>query len=200
MGAADRPRIAAIVLAAGLSQRMGGGNKLIATINGVPLVRHAALAAIGSGATSTLVVTGHRAREVHAALAGLDVTFVPNPDYAEGLSTSLRAGLAALPPDVDGAVVLLSDMPRVGAEMIGRLIAAYRPDGIVVATDDGRRGNPVLWARTFFAALAGVSGDAGGRQLIEANPDSIVPVEIGPAASLDIDDPAGLSAAGGHFP
>ncbi len=193
------PRIAAIVLAAGLSRRMEGQNKLIATIDGVPLVRRAVLAAAASPVQAIYVVTGHRRRETEAALAGLAVTFVPNPRYADGLSTSLRAGLAALPPDIEGALVLLGDMPAVAEGDIARLVAAFGPGRIVVSTDAGQPRNPVLWSQAWFAELAHVEGDRGGKGLIDANPDAVVGVEIGPAASLDIDDPAALAALGGRF-
>ncbi|HEX8666483.1 MAG TPA: molybdopterin-binding/glycosyltransferase family 2 protein, partial [Beijerinckiaceae bacterium] len=125
---ARAPSVAAVVLAAGRSRRMGGPNKLLATIGGVPLVRRAVEAAKGSRASPVIVVTGHQAEAVGAALAGLDATVVHNPDYAEGLSTSLTVGIAALPPAAEAAVVCLADMPGVTAAVIDRLIAAYRPE------------------------------------------------------------------------
>lgn len=189
------PRIGAIVLAAGSSRRMGGDNKLLATVGGKPLVRLAAEAALGSRATPVIVVTGHEAERVKAALAGLDVRFVDNPEYAKGMSTSVRAGIAALPLAADGAVVLLGDMPEVTAATVDALIAAFAPGRIVVATSGGRRGNPVLWSRQHFAALAAVEGDTGGRGIIEANTDAIRAVEVGPAAAFDIDTPDDMAAA-----
>ncbi len=149
------------------------------------------------------VVTGNRAPDVEAALAGLDVATVHNPDFAEGLSTSLRAGIASLPADVDGVVVLLADMPGVTAAMIDRLISAFDPDAgalLVLPTFGGKRGNPVLWAARFFPDLMAVQGDTGGRHLIGANPEAIVEVELGPAVALDIDTPEALAAAGGSLP
>jgi molybdenum cofactor cytidylyltransferase len=125
---------------------------------------------------------------------------VHNPDFAEGLSTSLRAGLAGLPADVDAALVLLGDMPAVDAAIIDRLIAAYDPASgalIVVPTSAGKRGNPVLWSSRFFADLAAVQGDTGGRHLIGAHPEAVVEVEVGAAVGLDIDTPEELAAAGG---
>jgi len=195
------PRVAAIVLAAGQGRRMGGPNKLAATIRGRPLSRIAAEAAVASRADPVVVVTGHEPELVRGALGGLDVRIVQNPDYADGLSTSLRRGLAALPEDVDGAVVLLADMPRVDANVVDRLIAAFDPAGgtlIVVPTFEGKRGNPVLWSRRLFAELATVAGDTGGRHLIGANADAVAEVEIGPAVALDVDTPEALAAAGGE--
>ncbi len=107
------PKIAALLLAAGASRRMGDANKMVAIIGGRPMVRIAAEAALGSGAVSLTVVTGYAPQDVDAALAGLEVTRVHNPDFAGGLSTSLRSGLASLPDDIDGVVVLLADMPAV---------------------------------------------------------------------------------------
>ena len=202
--AGDRaPRIAALVLAAGESRRMGGPNKLVATLGSVPLVRIAAAAALKSGAASVTVVTGSRAGEVKAALAGVDVKYVHNPAYAGGLSTSLKAGIASLPADIDGVVVLLGDMPRVTSAMIDRLIEAFRPEEgalIVVPTFAGKRGNPVLWSARFLGELRSVEGDTGGRQLIGANPEAVVEVELGAAVALDIDTPAELAAVGGTLP
>jgi molybdenum cofactor cytidylyltransferase len=192
------PRIAAVLLAAGSSQRMGEANKLLALVRGKPLVRIAAEAAISSRAESPVVVTGHERARVESALAGLDVRFVHNPDHAAGLSTSLRAGLMSLPEDVDGAVIVLADMPAITSATIDRLIGAFRPAGIVVPVSDGKRGNPVLWSRRFFPDLLQVTGDTGGRGLIDANPGAVAEVELGGAVSLDIDTPEALAAVGGE--
>src|SRR5262245_42962045 len=141
-------RIAAIVLAAGRSTRMGAANKLLADVAGKPMVRHAAEAALASAARPVLVVTGHEAADVRAALSGLDIAPTHNPDYATGLSSSLKAGLRALPQDCDGALVLLGDMPQITGAHLDRLIAAFAAGKgivIVVPTHDGHRGNPLLW-------------------------------------------------------
>jgi len=192
------PRVAALLLAAGSSRRMGAANKLVATIGGRPLVRIAAEAALGSRAASLTVVTGHRREEVATALAGLDLTAIHNPDHAGGLSTSLRAGIARLPADVDGVVVLLADMPGITSAAIDRLIGAFQPERIVVPVVAGRRGNPVLWPRCFFADLMAVEGDTGGRRLIEDNAAAVIEVDLGPEAGLDVDTPEALAAVGGR--
>ena len=195
--AVHAPKIAALLLAAGTSTRMGEANKLIATLDGKPLVRIAAEAALGSRASSLVAVTGYRRDDVERALDGLDVTLAHNPDFAGGLSTSLRAGMQWVPPDADGLVVLLADMPGITAAAVDRLIAAFRHEAIVIATADGKRGNPVIWPRRFFADLTAVTGDVGGRRLIEENRSSVIEVEIGLPAALDIDNPEELLAAGG---
>ncbi|MDQ0394010.1 molybdopterin-binding/glycosyltransferase family 2 protein [Labrys monachus] len=200
--AETRPTVAAVVLAAGRSTRMGGPNKLLADYRGKPLVRHAVEAALASKASGVTVVTGHQAEDVRAALAGLAVAFVHNPDFAEGLSTSVRAGVGALPPHCDAALISLADMPLVDAALIDRLIDAFEPAKgalVVLPMVDGRRGNPVIWARRFFGDLAGLQGDAGARQILAANADAVVelPVET-QGASIDIDTPEALETLRGQ--
>src|SRR6201987_4453208 len=104
---------------------MGAPNKLLAEIGGRPLFRIVTEQALASKARPVIVVTGHQRERVEAALAGLAVTFVHNPDYAEGMSTSVKAGIAAVPADADGAIVCLGDMPQVDAKLIDRLLAAF---------------------------------------------------------------------------
>jgi molybdenum cofactor cytidylyltransferase len=194
------PRIAAVILAAGQSRRMQGANKLVATIGGRPLVRTVGEAALASRARPVVVVTGHRPEDVRAALAGLAVAYVNNPDYAEGLATSLRSGIAGLPPEIDGVVILLGDMPGVDSTLIDRLIAAFDPTQgaeIVVPTHDGKRGNPVLWSARFFDELRAVKGDVGGKHLLGEHTDAVVALELGAAVAWDIDTPEDLTAAGG---
>jgi molybdenum cofactor cytidylyltransferase len=190
--------VAAIVLAAGRSTRMGGPNKLLAEVGGKTLVRIAAEQALASRARPVVVVTGHQRGEVEAALKGLPVTFAHNPDFAEGLSTSLKAGIAALPAEADGAIVCLGDMPQVDAALIERLIAAFDPEKgalVVVPTIAGKRGNPVVWSRRFFADLARLEGDVGARHLIGSYPEAVVEVPMtGRGALVDVDTPDALRA------
>jgi molybdenum cofactor cytidylyltransferase len=192
-------RLAAIVLAAGRSTRMGGPNKLLAEIAGRPLVRIAAEAALASQAQPVIVVTGHQRERVVVALAGLPVKFVHNPDYAEGLSTSVKAGIAAVPADADGAIVCLGDMPQVDAGLIDRLLSAYDPEKgalVIVPVIDGKRGNPVVWSRRFFPELADLGGDVGARALIANYQEAVAEVPVtGRAALTDVDTPDALRAA-----
>jgi molybdenum cofactor cytidylyltransferase len=196
--AADGRRVGAIVLAAGRSTRMGGPNKLLAEIGGKPLVRFVAEQALASRATPVVVVTGHERAKVEAALAGLRVRFAHNPDYAAGLSTSLKAGLAALPGEVDGAIVCLGDMPQVTAALIDRMLEAFDPERgalVVVPTIDGKRGNPVVWSRRFFPDLMALEGDVGARHLIATYADAVTEVPLEDSAALtDVDTPDALLA------
>jgi len=192
------PRIAAILLAAGRSSRMGVANKLLTDIDGAPMVRHAVEAATASHARPVIVVTGNEQGKVQAALRGCKATFVHNPRFAEGMSTSLQAGLAALPANVDGALVCLGDMPLVTAAALDRLIAAFSPlegRAICVPTWNGKRGNPVLWDRRFFAAMADLAGDVGAKHLIGEHADLVAEVAMSDDAVLtDIDTPEALAA------
>ncbi len=198
-----RPRIAALVLAAGQSRRMGATNKLTALVDGKPMVAHAVDAALASSASTVVVVTGHQAAEVRASLGDRPVALVNNSEFAEGLSASLKVGVAALPDGIDGAVVCLGDMPRVTAADLDRLIGAFNPlegRAIVVPTWNGKRGNPVLWDRRFFAAMQDLSGDVGAKHLIGENEEVVAEVPMDRAGVLlDVDTPdalARLEAAG----
>jgi molybdenum cofactor cytidylyltransferase len=188
--------IAALVLAAGRSTRMGGTNKLVAEIGGKPLVRIAAEQALASRAQPVIVVTGHERERVEQALAGLPVRIVHNPNFADGLGTSLKAGIAAVPAEADGVVVCLGDMPQVDAALINRLIAAFNPEQgalAVMPTFNGKRGNPVLWSRRFFPELMAIEGDVGARHLITQYGEAVVEVPLeGKAAHVDVDTPEAL--------
>jgi molybdenum cofactor cytidylyltransferase len=194
----ERPRIAVLILAAGQSRRMGKTNKLLVPVDGKPLLRHTVEAALGSKASETLVVTGHEREAVEALLEGTPVRTIHNPDYAAGLSTSLKAGIAALPSGTDAAIVCLGDMPEIDSQLIDSLIDAFDPAegrAIVVPTHNGKRGNPVLWSSAFFPAMAALEGDVGARHLIGQHQEAVVEVAMESGASLvDIDTPEALDA------
>ncbi len=143
-----------------------------------------------------IAVTGHNRATIEAALAGLPLTIAHNADYAQGLSTSMKAGLAALPANIDGVVVLLGDMPRIAAGEIDKLIAAFNPvegRAIVVPTRKGKRGNPVLLGKQMFLELARIEGDSGARAVIAAHPDLVGETEMDTDSVLtDIDTPQAL--------
>lgn len=198
-GAQRVPRIAALVLAAGMSRRMGTTNKLLAKVDGVPMVIRAVDAALSSKAGPVIVVTGHEAEQVQGALGRKrKITRVHNSDYAQGLSTSLARGLASVPAECDGVLICLGDMPRIRAAHLDRLIDAFNPTegrAICVPTYQGKRGNPVLFARRFFSEMAAVSGDVGARHLIGEHGDLVVEIEMGDAGVLlDVDSPDALVA------
>ena len=196
-GARHAPRIAALVLAAGRSTRFGPANKLLADLDGRPIVRRTVEAVLASRARPVTVVTGHMRNEVTAALAGLDVEIVHNPDFATGLASSLKAGLRSLPPGLDGCIVALGDMPRVAGAHLDRLIAGFAPKegrSIVVPVHGGKRGNPVLFAAAYLAEMMDVAGDTGARHIIGAYADEVVEVDLGTdAIFIDVDTPEALA-------
>ena len=196
------PRVAALILAAGKSSRMGAANKLTLEVEGRPMVARAVDAALGSAATPVVVVTGHEEEAVRAALAGRDVRFIHNPDNAEGLSTSLRTGVAALPEDVDAAIIALGDMPDITPAHIDRLIAAFDPgEGrtICVPTVAGKRGNPVLWGAQYLPEMLEIRGDVGAKHLIGEHEDAVCEVPMPDAATLeDIDTPEEMARRRGR--
>lgn len=193
-----QPRIAAIVLAAGRSSRMAPANKLLVEIDGVPMARRAVDAALASQAVATVVVLGNDSARVRRILAGCDAKIVENPDFAAGLSSSLRAGVAALPEGLDGVLVLLGDMPRVTPAHLDRLIAAFAPGegrAICIPTHRAKRGNPILWDARFLPEMRALDGDQGARGLIGRHADQVCEVEMpDDGVLLDVDTPSALAA------
>jgi molybdenum cofactor cytidylyltransferase len=188
----DRSRIWGVVLAAGLSRRFGSRNKLTAPIDGVPLVRRTVEAYVAARLAGVLVVTGHEHEEVEAALATLGIHTVFNPDFAAGQSTSLRAGVLALPEAADATVIGVADQPSLTADVIAQLVdwAVRTASPIVAPLYAGERGNPVLFARELFCELASITGDTGGRTVIARHRDRVHWVDIASAAAgADIDRP-----------
>ena len=188
--------IMAIVLAAGRASRFGGPQtKVLAPFEGEIMVRRAAKAALEAG-LKTVVVCGYQANLVRAALADLPVLTVDNVDYEAGLSTSLRAGLKAA-GDADGALILLADMPRVDAWLIGELCGAFggNPEvDAVVPVYKGVRGNPVVLARRVFERVGQLSGDQGARKLLSAS-KAVMEIAIErDAVSFDVDTADALTA------
>ena len=180
--------IAGILLAAVASTRFGG-QKLLAPLEGTPVVRWSVQALLDAGLAEVVVVLGRDAAEVRAALAGLPVRCLLNPAYGEGMSTSLRAGIGALGNVVRAAVVALGDQPRVGAAVVRALCEAYRAtrQPIVVPSYAGARGNPVLVDRSLFGELLAVTGDEGARGVIARDPARVHRVELPFAMPLDVD-------------
>ena len=185
----DRP-VAGVLLAAGLGRRMGAA-KVLLPWQGRPLVRHVAEVALASQLAELIVVVGHQADEVGAALHDLPVRIVRNPEYAGGQSTSLRAGIAAVPDSAAAALVLLTDQPLVTTAVVDALLAAFWDTAalIVAACAAGRRGNPVLFARGLFPRLLAIGGDEGARGVIAAYRDQLRCIEVDETVLADVDTP-----------
>lgn len=183
-----RAGVAAIVLAAGQSTRMAPYHKLLVPDRGgKTMIARTVDNVLASGARPVLVVVGHRADDIKAALGGRPVTYVPAPDYAAGLSASLKAGIAAVRSEATGALVCLGDMPLVTGRMLDRLIAGFDPDegrAIVVPTHQGKIGNPILWDRQFFPEILALSGDNGARKLLNDHAESVADVDLADDAVL----------------
>jgi molybdenum cofactor cytidylyltransferase len=181
--------IAAVVLAAGMSSRMGRQKLLLPVGEGMALVRLSVERVLAAGLDDVVVVLGHDADLVRAALAGLPVRPVLNPRYAEGQSTSLQAGIDALSADAEAVVVALGDQPLPDPGVVGRLVEAFRRSGqpVVVTRYRDARGHPVLFARSVLDELRQVTGDQGGRSVIARDPGRIAEVPVDAPAPPDID-------------
>ena len=189
-------KVAAVVLAAGSSRRMGVENKLLKEVDSKSMVCHAVEAARAATIGSVIVVTGHQAAEVRAALESLNVTFVHNPHYEEGLSTSVRAGVGHVPDDCSGVLMVLGDMPRVSSDIMNVLVSTFNShDGtaICVPMHNGKHGNPMVWPREFFPDMLDLAGDIGARKLARRYNDRVVEVDIETdAIFFDVDTPDDL--------
>ena len=184
-------KVAALVLAAGQSRRMRKNNKLLLPYKGKTVISHVLDQVKNAGVSDILVVTGHQRDEVEQAVSSHNVTFVHNDLYAEGMSGSVKLGIASLAEDCDAVIIILGDMPAVSADIIRTIIAAYNPpEGhlIVIPTHNGKRGNPILWDREFFADFDRLDGDMGAKILLNDYPEYIREIEINSeAVFLDID-------------
>ncbi|MEC7661416.1 MAG: nucleotidyltransferase family protein [Pseudomonadota bacterium] len=183
--------IHAVLLAAGRSERMGRNNKLLLNVDGIPLVRKSAINILNSNVTSITVVTGFDENKIVNALSGLNVNFVKNINFREGLSSSLKAGLANITPTPSAVIICLADMPKIQPEHINQLIENFNPlKGweICIPTNNGKRGNPVLIGSRFFPYIFETNGDFGAKQIMKQHSDKIVEVEIGTSdIHFDID-------------
>ncbi len=194
-----RPRITALVLAAGASRRMRGRDKLMEPVAGVPVLRRVVDAAVASRVDRVLAVLPPDAEARRAALAESGAEIIVAEDAAEGMAASLGAGVRALGAEADAVVVLLADMPETDAEGIDRLIAAFDPEErreiCRAVAADGTPGHPVLFGRRFFEALAGLEGDRGARDVVAASPDFIADVAMaGRGPLVDLDTPEDWAA------
>ncbi|ELZ16645.1 molybdopterin-guanine dinucleotide biosynthesis protein A [Natrinema thermotolerans DSM 11552] len=169
------PTIVGVVLAGGTSSRFGSANKLLAELDGEPLIRHATRTLVDAPLSDVVVVLGYEAGAVRAALSGIDARTVYNPDYEEGLSTSVEKAIRVVgTPETDAVMFLPGDMPAVGSSTVELLVNAYRAElgTALAAAFDGHRGNPVLFDRRHFDALLEVTGDVGGLPVLSQSDDN----------------------------
>lgn len=193
-------KIAAVIVAAGRASRFDGGNKLLADLDGLPLIRHAAGAVAQSRVTNAVLVVPQDSAAIGEAAGDGPWTIAINADAMGGLSSSIRTGISALDPSIDGALVILADMPFVTAPLIDRICETFaKHDGgriVFPVTRDGRQSNPVLWPRALFPALSQLSGDKGGKALLNDHVDLHAPVTLDDdAAACDIDTADDLARA-----
>lgn len=192
--------IAIAVLAAGQSTRMPGTNKLLATFDGVPLIRRSVIAAIEAGGSPVITVLGYMVEQSRDALKGLDIVIADNADYASGLASSLQCAIRHVPDTAGGAMITLADMPALSAVHLQLLMREFQDSGgqaVVRATFEGRRGNPVILPRALFDDVFTLAGDVGARHLVERQNVPVIDVELGEAAVLDVDTLNALHATGG---
>jgi len=181
--------VAAVLLAAGGSRRMGQSKQLL-PIDGQPMVRRVAQTVCQAGLAQVVVVVGAEGDRVARALAGLDLEIVHNQAWAQGMSTSVRAGMEALQPEIEAALLVLADQPGLTIDALAALVEAYRATRAPIGAPyyRGRRGNPVLFARSLFADLGQVEGDQGGRALLVRHEQEVARVDLDDVAILlDVD-------------
>ena len=184
--------VGGVLLAAGESNRYGTENKLLADLDGTPIVRHAAETLVAADLEPIVVVLGADATRVRGAIDELPVHVVENPAYANGQSTSVATGVAAIADHVDAFVIALGDMPWIKAETVATLVDAYvaGAGNALAAAYEGERGNPVLFDATYADDLQNLDGDVGGREILL---EQGTLVETGdPAVRRDVDRPADL--------
>ena len=192
--------IGGVILAAGKSQRMGPKNKLLAEVNGLPMIRQITCVMLEGGLSDLIVVTGHEHKKVAAALADLPVRCLYNADYSSGQATSVACGVRYHKARLHMAVLIaLGDMPRVTSDLIATLLRSHvgltdSPNRITVPVRDGRLGNPVIWGSGFFESLTALTGDTGGRTVFAENKNAVNSLKW-PDDSIhfDIDTPYALS-------
>lgn len=189
-------KIVALLLVAGSSKRMGKENKLLADIDGTAMVVRVAQQIKISKAQDMFVVTGHQSKDIKKALKNIATSFHHNPEYTDGLSTSLKTGLKALPEDIDGVIVCLGDMPLIEANQLDQIMETFNPtegQSICVPIYGRKRGNPVLWGKQYIAEILAISGDTGARHLLEEHADRVIEVPIDSDSIIfDIDTPERL--------
>ena len=188
--------ITALVLAAGNSSRMGDRNKLLLTFNDQAMVSHVVDQLELSKVDQIIVVTGNEAEKVAASISQ-KVKFIHNPDYNEGLSASVKAGLSSLSNDTDAVMICLGDMPYITSNIYNKLIAAFERGKIIAPTSNGKTGNPLMFSSDYFDEFEKLSGDKGARVLLKQYPEKIIEIDVGSDSIFqDIDTPEAYDEIG----
>ncbi len=186
-----KPFITAVVLAAGLSRRMYPQNKLLIPYKGKPVIHHTLSSVCLSQVDRVIVVTGHQSKQVEDTLKDFECSTVHNPDYEQGMASSLVCAIRACSDKSDAMLICLGDMPHISKQIINSILAAFDPEAgkeICVPVFSEKRGNPVLWSRRFFPYIAQLTGDTGARHLIEKYSDLVINAKMQSASVLeDID-------------
>jgi molybdenum cofactor cytidylyltransferase len=189
--------LGAIILAAGRSSRMGGPNKLLTPVKGRPLLEHAIATVASLVLGDAVIVTGHMADEAAMLASPWRIRTVHNPRFADGMGTSIAAGMAALKPSLAGVFVVLGDMPFIEARDYAALAASFSPatgGDICVTVHGGRRGHPVLFGRHYFSGLSRLDGDRGAAALVQNHGAFVVEVPVdSPRIFTDFDEPGDFS-------
>lgn len=194
----DNPiNISAIILAAGLSSRMGDVQKLVLPYQGKPLLGHMLTSLDEAHLVGKVVaVTGHESKAVRAVCSNYTVEIAHNENYCDGLASSIRVGVQACGGNSDGILICHGDMPLINKDHIQALCAAFQrhSDKIIMPSFEGRQGNPVLWPKSYFARLKSLKGDKGAKAILQENSDAIIRIDFDDKAIVfDVDDPATLA-------
>ena len=186
-----KPQIAVAILAAGRSSRMGAENKLLLPYQDTTMLGHVVSEVKKANCHSVFMVVGEQSDSFTAIAAEQQVPMVHNADYASGMASSVRAAISHVPASADGVLIVLADMPGITAEILDKMIASFNRQegkGIVVPTQGGKQGNPVLWGRDYFEQFDALTGDKGARALLVANQQDVFELEIDhEAIFMDID-------------
>jgi molybdenum cofactor cytidylyltransferase len=197
----ERLRVAAVVLAAGSSRRMGT-NKLLLALEGEPLVRRSVRRCLAADFDRVVVVLGHEASRVRAALDGVPCEIVENPEHARGVGTSIRTGVAFVADAVDGVAIVLADMPYVTTDMLRTVTSWYRATRppVVVSEYGGVQAPPTLYDHALFARLMAIEDDSGGKAVAQQMAALRVTVAFPEAARRDLDAAADYERARANPP
>ena len=194
----DPINISAIILAAGLSSRMGDKQKLVLPYQGKPLLEHMLTALEAAPLIGkTIAVTGHERSAVRDVCSNYNVEVAHNENFCDGLASSIKVGVQACESGSDGILICLGDMPLIDKDHIQALCTAFQRNRnkIIVPSFEGRQGNPVLWPKSYFSRLKSLKGDKGAKAILQENLDATIKIDFADKAIVfDVDDPATLAS------